>query len=682
MLRRPTRVPRWLTGAALVAFLLFSAHFLYFFVDDEGITFVYARNLLRGDGLVYNHVEPRAEGYSNLLHVILASGILALTAAVGWPLHAAFYVAKALSMACGGLVVWLVAAALSRREDLPKTAAAAALATLVFAGPFALWSATSLEAVPFTAALILFASRIWRLADERDAVALAAGAAVLLWRLDGFVFVAAVLAPVVLLGPRERIAAVITRHVLPLAAVSAAYMAFRWLYFGSLLSEPIATKILYKFQVHGHVVTKEPARGYLLRFLDQYGWAAPIAIVLAALVLSRRDRWTRRVTATMLLMVGYVGFVGDWMYGYRFVVPILPFYALMIGLVVAAIAGRHPGASVAAAAVLTVWAGVSGARFARTYTVEQPFGSWLAHPSADPRRYFWHFWDAYQFLRPIAPPGTVTAYNQAGFIPFMLDAENIDDVGLCSRFVARLPTTDVFFTEAGRYSPLTPAPVLRTAEAYVLYRQPAAVVASAGLLRSANKAIEPQTILGGRYELAFLDRAGSTAVYLPDGPPQSFRERRDFLENVVHVSRLRRLRVNGAPVRTDQYEAAFGFLAGLERWTAVGHVWHAAAQFETADVPIYEVYIGDIRADRTVAATFTLWSEAGGKVWEQRFDVSTDRGQRKHWQLDAPVMGTHLTMVFDAPMAQANVRMEDVRVQGQPPALRAYLDATLAGLRP
>jgi hypothetical protein len=35
----------------------------------------------------------------------------------------------------------------------------------------------------------------------------------------------------------------------------------------------------------------------------------------------------------------------------------------------------------------------------------------------------------------------------------MLDLENIDELGICSRFYAQLPTRDVFFTEVGRYAP-------------------------------------------------------------------------------------------------------------------------------------------------------------------------------------------------------------------------------------
>jgi hypothetical protein len=557
------------------------------------------------------------------------------------------------------------------------------MSTLAFAGPVALWAATSLETVPFALAVVFFAWRISNDAERVDRAAVACGIAILLWRIDGFVYVGAVLAPAILLGSRERRQQLLLGYGLPFVAVLATYTAFRWWYFGALLTEPLATKVLYKFQAHGQLVTKEPERAYLVRFLDQYGWIAPVLVTVAALGLGRRDRWTIGLLATTMLLVGYVALVGDWMYGFRFAVAILPFYALLAGSVVAALGRSSPRAGLALAVALVVSALLSALWFTRAYRNEQPFPNWLARPSADPGLYFWHFWDAYQFLRPIAPPGTVTAYNQAGFIPFMLDLDNIDDVGLCSRFVARLPTTDVYYTETGRYSPLTPAPVLTTSEAYILYWRPAAVIAAAGLLRAVNETVEPATILGDRYRRAFLDEKRSTAVYLPNnGRPELLRDRSRFLENVAHVSHLRSARVNGTVTPRDRLLDEFPFLAGSRGGATVDGSRHLAFVFDRADVPIYEIYIGEIRAERPVTATLTLWNAADRKTWETQFEVSRLPRQRKYWRLSAPVAASQFTITLEVPRERATVRMSDVRVQGQPPELRAYLERMLPDLRP
>jgi len=674
-------LPTWLTVVFVGIFMLFSAHFLYFFVDDEAITFVYARNLIRGDGLAYNHIEPRAEGYSNFLHVLIASVLVASVRGVGWPLETVFFLGKAFSTLCGAGLVLLVAHILRQHPGMTRPAAIAALATIGLAGPVALWSASSLETVPFALILLVFAARIWRDLDRVDWIAIAAGVAVLLWRIDGFVYVAAVLGPAILLAPRQRAWPLTHRYALPLAAIFVAYTACRWLYFGALLTEPLATKVIYKLQLQGQLVTKEAVRGYLARFLDEYGWISSVAMVVIAL-LTARDRWTVRLLATTLLLVGYIAIVGDWMYGFRFFVTVLPLYAILVAVVVARLGRSMPAASVALAALLVAWAAASGAAFGRTYMTQQDRPSWLIQPSADPRLYFLRYWDLYQFLRPTTRAGTVTAYNQAGFVPFMLDLENIDDIGLCSRFVARLPTADVFFTEAGRYSPLTPAHVLRATEAYILYNQVAVVIEPADLLRSANFAAEPQTILGGRYALAYVDPRRTNAVYLPSGgPPAPFRDRRDFLENVAHISRLRRVRVDEQVMPPTQYRDQLGFLAGMRGWTTVKRVRHLAVVFDTTDVPVYEVYIGDIRSDRPVEATVTLSNSSSRKAWEGRLKISTT-SQRRHWRLETPVQVSQLALTFDASDQDAHVRMSDVRLQGQSHAFRDYLDATLADLRP
>ena len=85
----------WILGAALVVFAAYTANFLYFFVDDEGIPLVYAQHLLRGHGLIYNSLEGLVEGYTNFLHVMLDTELLAGVRALGWPKLSVFFLGKA-----------------------------------------------------------------------------------------------------------------------------------------------------------------------------------------------------------------------------------------------------------------------------------------------------------------------------------------------------------------------------------------------------------------------------------------------------------------------------------------------------------------------------------------------------------------------------------------------------------
>src|SRR3954447_1014814 len=69
--------------ATLLLFVCHAANYLYFFVDDEGIPFIFAKHLLEGRGLAYNSFEGRVEGYSDLLHILLSAGWLSLAHFLG-----------------------------------------------------------------------------------------------------------------------------------------------------------------------------------------------------------------------------------------------------------------------------------------------------------------------------------------------------------------------------------------------------------------------------------------------------------------------------------------------------------------------------------------------------------------------------------------------------------------------
>ena len=59
--------------AVLALYVCHAANYLYFFVDDEGIPFIFAKHLLEGKGLVYNSFEGRVEGYSDLLQILASA---------------------------------------------------------------------------------------------------------------------------------------------------------------------------------------------------------------------------------------------------------------------------------------------------------------------------------------------------------------------------------------------------------------------------------------------------------------------------------------------------------------------------------------------------------------------------------------------------------------------------------
>jgi hypothetical protein len=83
----------------------------------------------------------------------------------------------------------------------------------------------------------------------------------------------------------------------------------------------------------------------------------------------------------------------------------------------------------------------------------------------------------------------------------MLNLENIDNLGICSRFYAHLPVRDLFFTEVGHYAPLRANPSIGAEEAYLLYQDVPFVIQRGDLLRAANSGRTPPELMGGYYLL-------------------------------------------------------------------------------------------------------------------------------------------------------------------------------------
>jgi hypothetical protein len=136
--------PLWVILAAGL-FLVHALNYLYFFVDDEAIPFVFARHLLAGRGLVYNSFEGRVEGYSDFLQVLAAAIYLSAARVLQLGPLAVFFFAKTVSLLSGIAVVVLVTAALRRHPLIETPGLLLGTAFLVCAAPLARWSASSLE---------------------------------------------------------------------------------------------------------------------------------------------------------------------------------------------------------------------------------------------------------------------------------------------------------------------------------------------------------------------------------------------------------------------------------------------------------------------------------------------------------------------------------------------------------
>src|SRR3954468_1854243 len=334
--------PRWMAVAAVALFTVYTLNFLYYFVDDEAIPYVYAQNILHGKGVVYNGLEGRVEGYSDFLHVWISTLILGVRNLAGLPKIAVFFIGKGVSFACGvGIVV--LAWDIMRRLGITRAGMAAGLATLALAGPLAIWSCSSLEAVPFALLVTLLTGALIREANRTAAVA---AVLLVLLRIDGFVHAALLVGAFAIVASGARRRRMVRDIVGPCAVALLIYHTGRMLYFGDPLPAPLRAKILYKLVPHATLMVKPPERSYVAAFSDAYGWWAALALGAAIARGLSVGGVPRALSAAALPLIVYVAIVGDWMFGFGFFVALLPLFALLIATAVGAVADAAPRAAV------------------------------------------------------------------------------------------------------------------------------------------------------------------------------------------------------------------------------------------------------------------------------------------------------------------------------------------------
>jgi hypothetical protein len=670
-------IPLWAGLLIAAAFVLHSSNYLYFFVDDEAIPYVYAQNVLNGKGLVYNSFEGRAEGYSNFLHVCVATVILAGVRLLQFSKLMVFAVGKVGSLVCGAGLVFVTFLTLRRLPQVHRSGVVSGLAFMGLAGPLALWSCSSLETATFgfLIALLLYSIVAQASGQPLGWMAAACAAAALLMRIDGFVYVGAIAGGALLFAEPSRRKDIWAAIVRPSVAVFVMYQVWRILYFRELLSVPLYAKVLYKLQPHANLVTKPPAQNYAVAFFEMYGAVPMSALCLAGSLWDRKRIALASVTSAVSL-VAYLTIVGDWMFGFRFFVPVLPLLALLIASSISAITARARVIGWVMMAVCILWFGSVAYAFGNSYVQIERQQSWLLHPSLDPTRHFSRYYSLVEESRPYMHSGDRIAYNQSGFLSFMLDLDNIDDLGICSKFYAKLPTTDVFFTEVGRYEPVTDKPVFRAGEAYLLYREPRFLVVPEDLLHKANMNRIPEEVLGGFYRILFRDSSHNNIVYArTERTVAEFKTQRwRFLENLVHVSYLKAARINGVPVPTDQLQRRFPWLRDEGARFTVSSGSRVDLEFADRDEAIYEAHVDQLLATRPLSIVLTLQSCTGRVSYQQTIDLAANSSRDFRDHLPVPIGACRLALeVAGVDQDAARLEIHDLRIQGQTRELAEYI---------
>jgi len=395
----------------IVAGWLAYSWFSHYVLEDAYISFRYSRNLVRGEGLVYNPGE-QAEGYTNLLWVLSVAGGMALgveaeTAAV------------ILGLIAGALVIVLVWSILRRMtKDNPYLPLlGAVLAALYF--PLSFHSGSGLETAAFSALLLAAVHSYLRTPPKRFPWTGLWLGLLALTRTEGLAYTLFFAAHHVWMRRRKTETGADWRDLIPALGLPLAQLVFRLFYYGLFLPLPAIVKA-------GGSLTHILGGA---KFVFNWMWGTPIILLAFLATYGVIRRWKRPESGLLLmLLAAVIGFTvyagGDMMGYYRF---LLPAFLILVVLAIGGIDDLFETLAprrlfpVLLSVFLALWAAV-------WFTVTA--ATRVRHPREllTPASSGW--------LHDNVPPGTLLASGATGRLAYFSDLPFIDYYGLCTAEVA------------------------------------------------------------------------------------------------------------------------------------------------------------------------------------------------------------------------------------------------------
>jgi hypothetical protein len=490
MFSRDSRLPLLLAAGVLIlvcgatlqhASLVIDHQRYYYLDDDQMISMRYARNLVDGQGLVWN-AGDHVEGYTNLGWVM----VMAAVHAIGVPERLTSLVVKLINIGLAVLILALADALMRRLARPPAWLRAAVLVTLALSIDLVYWVVNGFETTLLTAA---FLWALIRMLDDAERgewsiwTCLLAGLLPII-RSDAADLTGVVLATGFLLGTRRRFWA-IGLAALPLAL----HLAFRLHYYGEWLPNT------YYLKVAGRSGLLWSGLGYLKGFVAAY----PTVVVLAAgAALIPGDRRARVLLASLFIVALRVMTVGADMFPhYRFVAPLLPVLLALSAMVIAALADRR-SAAVVAAVLLASTVLVSG--------INGPQTLWLACDYGMMRPNVVTGWLINHNTRPDA----TVLVNAAGSVGYFSHRTAYDMLGKVDREIGHLAPHDDEFTGHNHYDiekSLAHSPDL------------VETLLSAPLVQHADEIFGARPPSGGIWDVALVTNQTFRTRYLPNPVP-------------------------------------------------------------------------------------------------------------------------------------------------------------------
>lgn len=443
------RIVTWLLLAgALVVFVYHARLYWDLTEDDAYITYQYARNWVRGEGLVFNPGE-RVEGYSNFTWVLVSAA--ALRAGVD-PVQCT----KVIGLLSGAAAL-LLSFFMARRllQGIGLTALLAPY-YLAMSPVLVQHSVAGLE-TPFFAFLMIatlyLAAAVGRTPGLRSALLVIGAFLLSLTRPEGPIFAFLILGARTLWsaralhwewqtkGPRVKSWVNTNRPSLRrtrtelgiLAVLFAVYYAWRWSYFGAPLANTYYAKVQGGF--HGIVDGVQ----YTLDFMRDGGgvWFVALALVPALLGRTRPLYWT-----VLIALVLYTAFIviaaGDWMQNYRFFAHVLPLLAGLVAVGYDTLLTLVRPGSRRAALIYAVMGTVLFAMFLGIGNTELRSAR-IVLAAVKSHNYLSQNYEEHGvWFKENTPPGTRIAISDVGALGYFSERHIHDMFGLIDPHIARL----------------------------------------------------------------------------------------------------------------------------------------------------------------------------------------------------------------------------------------------------
>lgn len=323
-------------------FILHSALFWWYIIDDAAISFVYSRSLAQGHGLVTQPGVPPVEGYSNFTWVLLCVPFFWLG------MFDPHLTSKLLSVALVLASFVLLGLTLQRYFQLGRRGIFLTLLLLATNTTFVLWTTAGLEGPLYALVIfgLLYFSTRAVLAEKvgRNSVILVGSIAALvgMTRPDGLIFAFAY--PLVMLSGvrnlsnknfRKQFALQLAGYSVAWLALYGSFIVFRILYFGDIVPNTYHAKFA---TVGGGPASLLGKVGHLFAgAAEMLAWPLITGLIVGTVYLIARGLFGRRHYMLLVFLVLSVAiyvilpydFIGEYRFGLPFFLILYPYCIVM-----------------------------------------------------------------------------------------------------------------------------------------------------------------------------------------------------------------------------------------------------------------------------------------------------------------------------------------------------------------